>query len=204
MDRHEEKPFIQDFLYYEKRLIRKKIRSPRGFTLIELLLAASLLLAVFSAIGASFIQGARIFSRFEYLSAQENTAFFFERITHDLKNCTPSVFAPFSVAASKDSVSFATLVSVPVEGDNLFDARLVQVAYRYDKDNREILRIENDPFAGPDRQRTDVLVKNISSLKFSFFPEEAKFPSRVDFEAGFDSPSGERTFEKSVLIPVTA
>ena len=180
----------------------KNSLNSRGFTLIEALLAVSLGVAVFLALGASFIQGMKICRRIESMRSEEENGFFFERVTKDLKNFIPSVSLPAELGA--DRLYFTTLVPEITEpgAEPVFSPRRVE--YRFNPEKKEVTRSESEFLFGEKKPKFEIVARGVRSVSFDVLSLGGPAPKHVGVTLRYLSASGaELEYKKIVPIPVS-
>ena len=173
-----------------------------GFTLVEVLLVASLSVVVFLSITNSFILGTKIFSKLIDLSQYEDMSFFMERLTADLRNC--AVSSPLEVPVSKSKLLFQTLMpddKVTEPLSYLWTGRPLQVVYWLDEGTHQISRNQSDPLFHLIPEKTDVIVKNVKSLKFEVLDSGEGKPDRLRAQLEVVVNQSVHTFKKEIRIP---
>ena len=166
----------------------------KGVTLVELLLVTALLSAVFVGLGLSFVMGLRVFDRVTRLSADEGVYFFFEKITTDLKN-----YASYHALAprpSKDSLVFATF-----KPQDETSALPMEVQYRWDARNHEVIRAESDPVYHAFDPKSESVASGVRNLSFSYTNAEDGSMDSVSVTVEIQDGRDTRTFEKKIMIP---
>lgn len=144
-----------------------------SFTLIELLIALSIFAVVAIALYSTFSAGIAVWRRSsEGRDAYQNVKFIFDDITKDLKNALylgkneESMYA-FSGASSE--IIFMTLEDTSSEEEGP-QKEIVKLAYKYDGEQSELIRLRADISTGFDIKRgeKEILFKNIEEFKFEY------------------------------------
>lgn len=184
----------------KKRLKHVK-SSPSGFTLVEILVVLSLLTATATAVMTSFMQGLKVFNRFNGSQDELEKTFLLEQMTHDLKNGAHYSLVPWHIA--KDSLSFASVPSVSENSSTGFDALPASIQYRFDPEKKEVTRTINFfPFQ-PSSAETQVLAEGVRSMTFGVLREDdQKAPSRVSVSLEYGDESKPRLLIKEMTVPV--
>lgn len=173
-----------------------KIKKRSGFTLIEVLIATVLFLSILICAGSGLFQGIRLYEKLISVSQDEKLAFFFERLTKDLKNSTDYSECAFSTNGT--SVSFATLKNSGEVGENYFEARPVKVTYRFDSKLGEIHRNEKNLIENT-LERKEILISNLEAFNLSVLGDEkAVFPQSIFVQVVFSS----KKYQKRISIPL--
>ena len=178
------------------------IQNKRGFTLIEILVVVTLLAMTAFAITTSFIQGIKIYDRFNGMQEEEEKIFFIEHLTRDLKNGTN--YSRIVWSASKDYLSFPSIAAEAGEGSGITGGLPVGISYQFNPERKEIFRTESNFPYDPDHTSRRVAATGIHSLKFDLLRDsEESMPSRVTVTLEYGDAAHPKILKKLIMIPVS-
>ena len=181
--------------------MRAKLANRAAFTLIEILIVVSLLTMTSLAVMTSFLQGIKIFNRFNDSQDGLEKAFLIEKLTHDVKNSANDPKVPWVV--STDSLSFASVSTVSSKEEDAAGVLPARIRYYFDPEKKAVIRTEvSFPFDRASAQ-SEVLAESIQSLKFNILRDnEEKPPSRVTVTLEYGDAPDMRILKKDILVPI--
>ena len=176
-------------------------RRDRGFTLVEMLVVTSIVMAVFMSVTVSLFQGLQFFQRLDGTAKAIDTAFFFEKLTSDLRSATASS----DITASRDgSIRFSGLLPTPVFTDaalNLAHARGVEIHYWLDGETGRVFRKQSDPQYHSADEKTDLMLENVHALAFALNDENQGKINCVSVEFSQNNHNRLLDYKKDIRIP---
>jgi len=192
----------------------KRGNSPSrgGITLVELLVVTAIMAVISLATYTTLSNGLKIWNRVNKQIPEEDLDIFFDKITHDLRNCIK--FAGINFQGQKDRVEFASIVnSRPLKGETVG-----QVIYRYNPSGNILSRIGKDftqLYTGEESE-TAFPLSNLQSVKFEyyFFDKETKeflwqeewmlegVPAAIKIVLGFTQGKEVQNFTRTISIPI--
>ncbi|MFC1699423.1 PilW family protein [Candidatus Omnitrophota bacterium] len=146
----------------------EKLKNRLGFTLLETILVAAIFSVVLLAVYSTFSQGLVLWQRLSGKTPQADVNIFLEKISFDLRNSFG--FAGIYFNGTRDEISFATLVPMPLE-DEQNALSVGEVGYIFDQAAKSLGRWQRNysqVFLEEDRQLRN-LVNNVSSLRFQYY-----------------------------------
>lgn len=182
-------------------------------TLIELLITLTILSVISLAIYASLNSGLKIWKRINQQMAHEDLDIFFDRFSHDLRNCAR--FTGLTFTGTQERVEFPTILPSPRLGGDVIG----RVSYAYDPQSKTLVRVQQDfsqIHSGEESSRIQP-VPDLGSVKFryyvydkqtkeyswreDFWEEDFPLAVRIELESG-DGPQAQ-SFTRTVSIPVS-
>lgn len=191
--------------------------SRRAFTLVEMLLVTALVAGISLAVFSCLLNGLRLWDRSRVLMTEEDTAFFVDRFSSDLRNSFP--FSTLLFQGGERSLSFPTVVMTKTDAAGSRAAEGVApaigaVRYAFDAGTGELSRRQAN-YAQATRaawQDPRVMIRGLKQVRFKYFPAATAdyrlsqdpgdpFPAGVEVEITFLNGTGEKTLRRFVPIP---
>lgn len=155
------------------RTLKQNTKSLTGFTLIELFIAISIFAVVAVALYSTFFAGISVWRRSsESGDIHQDIKFALDDITKDLRNiiyCTEDGESIYAFSGTTEEIAFITL-EAPFLQEDISRRELAKIAYRFDKNKHQFIRIRVAKSLGFDIEKgeKEVLLKGIEELKFEY------------------------------------
>lgn len=202
------------------------MKTKTGFTFIELLIAISIFAVVAIALYSTLFAGISVWKRSsEGGDVYQDVRLTFNDITKDLRNIvymyTKDEESIFSFFGMIDEIVFVTLEGSFFEED-ISRKELVKVAYRFDEDADELIRIKADKSLGFDVEKAEkeILLNGVEEFKLEYCydsgddddpylwkeeweDEDLRIPRgvRVTFHIETENKKEPLEFTKTIFIP---